>query len=157
MKRPQHRSPLQSVCLAAAERGSQAAAHLRANSELVPSNANGGFILNNETGHAIVEMRLDDDVTKAWSWWARDSMHLNDRVNLCFAFDDPKTMVPPTMLTNDPTHDAFHCQYGPNGKWGYTKYMYPQQDDSRGLKMTAFMQPQEKVPGIISNCKFLQP
>ena len=144
------------MCLAAAEQGSKSAAHLRATSKLVPSNANGGFRLNNETGHAIVEMRRDD-VTKAWSWWATDSMHFNDRVNLCFAFDDPKTMVPPTMLTNDPMDDAWHCQYGPNG-WGYTKYMYPQADDSLGkVKMTKFMQPQGKVPGIISNSKFLQP
>jgi len=161
VKRPLHRSPLQSVCLALAEQGSKAAAHLRAESKLVPSNGNGGFILNNETGHAIVEMRLDhdDDETKKkeWSFWASDSTRFNDRVNLCFAFDDAKTIVPPKMLSNDPTDDAWHCQYGPNG-WGYTKYMYAQADDSLGkVKMTKFMQPQGKVPGIISNSKFLQP
>jgi len=142
------------VCLALAEQGSKAAAHLLATSKLVPSNANGGFRLNNETGHAIVEMRRDD-VTKEWSWWATDSTHFNDRVNLCFAFDNPKTMVPPTMLSNNPKDDALHCHYDAKGRWGYTKYMFQQDDSSQ--KITGFMQPQEKVPGIISKCKFLQP
>ena len=80
VKRPAHRSPLQSVCFAAAEEGSKACAHLQANAE--PVDGAGGFRCLNEKGITIVEMRRDS-VTKDWSWFARDATKDKDRINLC--------------------------------------------------------------------------